>query len=76
MLQHDAGAPSQKAATARTKFCRRCGQHKLHADFSKDRRLRDGLHTYCKACQRSLIVKCRPPGSKCTPSEVRTGREC
>jgi hypothetical protein len=33
-----------------TKHCPKCGQVKAAAEFSKNRRRKDGLNCYCKAC--------------------------
>ncbi len=33
------------------KKCRRCGVVKSPTDFSREKRYRDGLHPYCKACK-------------------------
>jgi hypothetical protein len=32
------------------KTCRRCGETKGAEEFPPNRRLRDGLHSYCRAC--------------------------
>ena len=36
---------------AGTKRCSRCGKTKPVSEFCKNRRSKDGLHSYCKACK-------------------------
>lgn len=35
------------------KRCSRCGETKPHSEFHKQKRNRDGLHSYCKECQKA-----------------------
>lgn len=35
-----------------TKRCSKCGQLRSAADFSRDRRARDGMHCICQPCRR------------------------
>ena len=32
------------------KTCRKCGQSKDAAEFPPNRRMRDGMHSWCRAC--------------------------
>lgn len=40
-------------STLLAKYCTGCRQHKLIADFHKDRTRRDGIKHYCKVCTNS-----------------------
>ena len=35
----------------KVKKCRKCKKWKLKEEFSADKRNKDGLHSYCKACR-------------------------
>ncbi len=39
------------SATALSKVCRKCNTEKSSDNFSPDKRLKDGLQSYCKSCQ-------------------------
>lgn len=41
------------------KTCTKCGDTKPHGDYHKNRRMRDGLTTQCKACQREYARQYR-----------------
>ncbi len=36
-----------------TKHCCRCEQHKPATDFNRDKRRKDGLRSYCRACEKA-----------------------
>lgn len=40
-------------------MCSRCGQEKAASEFTKDSRRKDGLRSYCKACERASKAKQR-----------------
>lgn len=37
-----------------TKFCKRCKTKKDHKEFYKNSKTLDGLHTYCKKCDKEI----------------------
>lgn len=43
--------------TELTKYCGKCGKIKSIAEFSKNRRTKDGLQTLCKSCSRENTKK-------------------
>jgi hypothetical protein len=46
-----------KREAAETKVCRKCGEKKLKSEFSKAAKAKDGLQSWCKACQRAVGAK-------------------
>lgn len=38
-----------------TKLCRKCGTERDVAEFYRERRNSDGLHSYCKPCERERV---------------------
>lgn len=53
--------------TVATKVCGRCAQEKDRAEFHRERARKDGLHGWCKACQREWVLARRKPA---TPNEA------
>lgn len=43
--------PEIKTTPLGTKYCVNCGDFVMKEKFSPDKRSRDGLHTWCKACR-------------------------
>jgi hypothetical protein len=38
-------------SSVKTKVCPRCGERKVVEEYHKNKRLKDGLDTYCKECK-------------------------
>ncbi len=43
------------AVTLVTKACRDCGEEKPASEFHRDPRNKDGLHSYCKGCNKRRV---------------------
>ena len=44
-----------ESSSVKTKVCPRCGERKVVEEYHKNKRLKDGLDTYCKECKRAYV---------------------
>ena len=47
-----------------TKRCRCCGETKDAAEFARNERLRDGLHSWCRVCMAAAMKRWRERNSE------------